>query len=122
VITNSDPDIPSFILSIEGSAATPIIIPNLFSPNGDGVNDNFILHADREDVANIQLWVYDRYNNIVFESNNIEEITQIGWDGTRNGVALPTDTYFWKVSGTFTDGTKVEFDGQQQGKIRLIVE
>ena len=122
VITNSDPDIPSFILNIEGSAATPIIIPNLFSPNGDGVNDNFILHADPEDVANIQLWIYDRYNNIVFESNNVEEITQIGWDGTRNGVALPTDTYFWKVSGTFTDGTKVEFDGQQQGKIRLIVE
>jgi len=69
------------------------IVPNVFSPNGDGVNDEFYLEQgafDRcYDVLSIK--VYNRWGQQVFES----EDAQFRWDGNdENGKEMAAGTYF----------------------------
>lgn len=58
-------------------------IPNVFSPNGDGVNDSF--------MPNIDLKIYDRNGLLLYAGDN-------GWDGKYNGKAVDPDTYFYVVT------------------------
>lgn len=60
---------------------TPFI-PNVFTPNEDGINDTFVPHFD--------LKIYDR-NGILLYSGTT------GWDGTYNGKPMDSDTYFYYI-------------------------
>jgi gliding motility-associated-like protein len=67
-----------------------IIIPNAFSPNGDGINDTWNIEPlDLFNDADLQ--VYNRYGQLVFR--NIGYIKP--WDGTRNGTPVPVGTYYY---------------------------
>ena len=55
--------------------------PNSFSPNGDGKNDYFFIKAKELDPIFFQLTIFDRWGNIVFSSNDINE----KWNGSVNG-------------------------------------
>ncbi len=69
-----------------------IIIPNAYTPNGDGVNDKWeIVNIDKFPRARIQ--VFNRWGQIVFESVSNEEI----WEGTTNVGELPAGTYIYIV-------------------------
>ena len=61
-------------------------IPNVFSPNGDGINDIF--------VPALNLRVYDRYGLLLYTGTE-------GWNGAYNGRTVDPDTYFYIV--TYTD-------------------
>ena len=79
-------------------------IPNVFSPNGDGINDQFIVHFDTTfQVKYVKITFFNRYGQIVHE-REIPEIalkdnplsTFYLWDGTTNaGVNVPDGTYFY---------------------------
>jgi gliding motility-associated-like protein len=65
-------------------------VPSAFTPNGNGVND--YLHI--LDFAQVQLQafrIYNRWGQLVFETNNISD----GWDGTYNGKPQPMGTYVY---------------------------
>ncbi len=69
------------------------IIPNIFSPNGDGINDTWqIKYLDSYPGATVD--VYNRYGQPVFHSNGYS----IPWDGTYNGAALPVGTYYYVIN------------------------
>ncbi len=55
-----------------------IYVPNAFSPNGDGVNDLFHVLGIRENVIFKDLRIYNRWGQLVFQTDNINT----GWDGT----------------------------------------
>ena len=64
-------------------------LPNSFSPNGDGVNDELVLM--NSGIKEFSLHVYDRWGNPVFESN----ASKLSWDGrTSSGVLVNPGTYF----------------------------
>jgi gliding motility-associated-like protein len=70
--------------------APTAIVPNVFTPNGDGVNDAFRLVELTPDFQQIQ--VFDRFGVLVFESSDPD----FQWDGTdRKGRKLPVGTYFY---------------------------
>lgn len=69
-----------------------LIIPNAFSPNGDGLNDNFRAFGPCE-VENVNFYVYDRWGKQVHHSTAINP----GWDGTYNGEELPLGVYVWML-------------------------
>ncbi len=88
----------SVIFAVQSIKA--ILIPNAFSPNNDGTNDEFKVTGN--DVLSLNLKLFDRWGNSIFETNN----PQIGWDGTQKGKNLPVGTYtYYAVITTTTNET-----------------
>jgi len=56
-----------------------IYIPNAFTPNGDGLND--IFKPLIKNYAEYQMYIYDRWGELIFETDNLSN----GWDGTVSG-------------------------------------
>ena len=85
--------------------------PNVFSPNGDGVNDVFNISVVGQD--DFELMIFDRWGNQLFTTTDPYE----GWDGTyQNGQEVPQDVYMYKVfMSNPSVGEKVE-----QGKVSII--
>jgi gliding motility-associated-like protein len=72
-----------------------LFMPNVFSPNGDGVNDVFRIPPG----VNLQLKefsVFDRWGNRVFRTKNRHH----GWDGTYKGKPDAMGTYIYFISGS----------------------
>jgi gliding motility-associated-like protein len=83
-----------------------IRVPSAFSPNGDGQNDLFgILRAG--DLTILEFKIYNRWGNIVFESNNAND----QWDGTKKGNPQNTGTYIYYIKGSQNSGEITEIKG-----------
>jgi len=76
-----------------------VFVPDIFSPNGDGIND--ILFVRVKSVSEFYFILYDRWGEKVFETNN----TDLGWDGRFNNNNLQSGVYVWFLSYTMVDGT-----------------
>ncbi len=70
-----------------------IYIPNAFSPNGDGVNDVFVMKWDGLSIVDCRLSIFDRWGGEVFSSSGIDN----GWDGKKNGKDCPGGVYVYKI-------------------------
>ncbi|WP_421803840.1 Calx-beta domain-containing protein [Flagellimonas sp.] len=81
----------------------PGTICNIFSPNGDGVNDTLTL-VRHQDYPNNSFEVFDRYGNSVFQMDGYDS----SWDGTGKNGQLPKGTYFYilDLNGDGTDVVK----------------
>lgn len=85
------------------------VIPTAFSPNGDGINDNFkILGVPPENITLFNLQIFDRWGQIVFETNNIED----AWDGTYKGRKCPGEVYNWIMFYETAKKTRISNKGQ----------
>ncbi|MGZ3833321.1 MAG: T9SS type B sorting domain-containing protein [Mucilaginibacter sp.] len=71
----------------------PIVIPNAFTPNGDGVNDIWNIQA-LVDYPQCTVRVYNRYGNLVYQSKGYSK----PWDGTANGSEVPVGTYYYIIN------------------------
>ena len=88
-----------------GSATETIVVvgfPKFFTPNGDGANDvwNIVGISSLEEPI---LTVYNRYGKLLKQLSQ----NSMGWDGTYNGVALPSDDYWFKLSFKDQDGQRI---------------
>lgn len=95
-----------------------LFIPKLFTPNGDGANDTFILYGSG--IASLKFSIHDQNGNSVYYTENIEEAFTLGWDGTSNGKQMTNDIYFWTIDGKFFTGETIRFDGSNKGIIKLM--
>jgi len=68
-------------------------IPNSFTPNEDGINDMF--EAKGMGLKEFKLYIFDRWGNMIFESDDIKK----GWDGKANGGSelAQMDVYVYKI-------------------------
>jgi len=66
---------------------------NAFTPNGDGVNDRWLI-TNGNCLTKAKVQVYNRYGSKVFEDVNYKNT----WDGSYNGSALPDGTYYYVIS------------------------
>ena len=71
---------------------TDLTMPNVFSPNGDGVNDSFgpIFTGEPADFSMV---IRNRWGQEVFTSSK----ASIRWNGRAEGGVLPSGTYFWTI-------------------------
>ena len=69
-----------------------IEVPNAFSPNGDGINDTWVITA-LQTYASASLSVFNRNGQIVFTCTGYNK----PWDGTFNGRPLPVATYYYVI-------------------------
>ena len=75
--------------------STQVFIPNLFTPDNDGVNDVLMVRGKGiKTVKNFR--IFNRWGEIVFEKANFEpNIKANGWDGTVRGKLAPPDVYVY---------------------------
>jgi gliding motility-associated-like protein len=88
---NVDGCVKTDIIEIQNSELcgdSNVFIPNAFSPNRDGVNDEFKVFSKSE-LLEFSLMIFDRWGNTVFDTNNQEYY----WDGKWNGKASATGVY-----------------------------
>ncbi len=69
-----------------------LFIPNAFSPNGDGINDVWVIRH-LSDYPGSVVRVFDRFGRLVFSSTGYNN----PWDGKANGVEVPTGVYYYIV-------------------------
>ncbi|MEJ7694170.1 gliding motility-associated C-terminal domain-containing protein, partial [Daejeonella sp.] len=70
----------------------PILIPNTFTPNGDGANDLWNI-AKLKDYTEATVFIYNRYGIKLFHSQGYDQ----PWDGTYQGVQVPAGTYYYVI-------------------------
>jgi gliding motility-associated-like protein len=89
-----------------------LYIPDAFSPNGDGNNDEF--KANGIGVRTFDMWIYDRWGSMLYHSGDINE----GWNGSAYGKSelVQVDVYVYKIIATDFKQRKHEY----VGKISLI--
>lgn len=101
------------LISIDGELN--LLIPNIFTPNNDGLNDFFTIFNDGEfnAIAMIEeLSIYDRSGRKMFSKESFQAgVLQLGWDGKRNGVEASTGVYFYAAKVQFINGEKVVYTG-----------
>jgi gliding motility-associated-like protein len=89
-----------------------ILVPNAFSPNGDGNNDRYEIRADCSKLITFELYIYNRYGQQVFQSSNINT----SWDGQFKGAPADAGTYFFYLKYKASDAEAIE----RKGSIDLI--
>jgi len=99
---------------IKVNSVGKLYIPSAFSPNNDGMNDQFSIFASQASVAEVlQFMIFDRWGNIVFERHNLAANDGLNiWDGYVNGKRIVNVTYTCITKIRLLDG-KEELVSQQ---------
>lgn len=88
--------IDSVFIEVDGEVG--VYVPNIFSPNGDGLND--VLYVRGNGIKSLNFMIYDRWGQMVFESTD----QTIGWDGKKNGNPMNTAAFAYVVQVTLVTG------------------
>jgi len=70
-----------------------LIVPNAFTPNGDGLNDEFKILGTQDNLTSFKMNIFNRWGQMVFESKDVTK----SWDGTIKGADAPAGTYVFRV-------------------------
>lgn len=85
-------------------------IPNVFTPNSDGVNDVFRVYKNCDAV--IHMRIYDRWGQVVFDETGPDPM----WNGVARGVDQPMEVYAYVITLTWTEqGSEV-----RRGDVTLV--
>jgi gliding motility-associated-like protein len=88
-----------------------IFIPNVFSPNNDGINDIFFISGTS--IAEIRMFqVFDRWGRKAFSSLRVPiNSREYGWDGRLNGQIVSSGVYYYAAELVFPDQTTRIYKG-----------
>ncbi|HOY32595.1 MAG TPA: gliding motility-associated C-terminal domain-containing protein [Bacteroidales bacterium] len=76
---------------VDEDCQSTMFIPNAFTPNGDGMNDFFTIIG--ENILSIKIWIYNRWGELVFYSDNLAD----AWDGKHNGKYVTPGPFTWHM-------------------------
>ncbi|MFM1962820.1 MAG: hypothetical protein RLZZ172_1665 [Bacteroidota bacterium] len=83
-----------------------INLPNVFTPNGDGLNDKFYVIAGEEVKRVMKFQILNRWGELIFEVSDAKPNDyRFSWDGTQKGKQLPQGTYVYYLIIELLDGT-----------------
>jgi len=99
-----------YVKDINGCETTKLVvnihpsIPTFFTPNNDSYNDTWMpLLENIGGNSNTKIYIFNRFGKLIKELNPLGN----GWDGTRNGIPLPSAGYWYKIileDGSFFNG------------------
>lgn len=99
-------DIDFVLLKVLTCDETLFFIPNIISPNNDGLNDRFVFTYEGISIVE-GVKIYDRWGELMFQTSNLD----ITWDGTFNGVICNPGVYVYTIEAVCFDGTKTVIAG-----------
>jgi gliding motility-associated-like protein len=83
--------VDTYFVKILDDCVQQFFVPNTFTPNKDGLNENFYPRTLNVDAY--EFWIFDRWGEVLFNSNGTE-----GWDGKGpSGTDYPIGVYTWKI-------------------------
>lgn len=107
LVTNNKPcsdiDITSQVIIIEG--VSMLVIPNVFTPNADNVNDYFSIR--HKNLVFYDLAIYNRWGNPVFKSNDPDN----SWNGLIGNKEASEGTYYFVIKARGVDNHNYEHKG-----------
>jgi gliding motility-associated-like protein len=83
----------STIATLRGDSCCEIYVPNVFTPNGDNLNEIFRI-VSGADITLLNFSVVDRWGNRVFQTN----VPTVGWNGRINNIDAEVGSYYWVVT------------------------
>ena len=93
--------------SIQVDSKTELLVmPNAFSPNGDGLNDRFV--PTMKGISSFEMNIFNHWGEHIYGEVGLEIN---GWDGFFKGKLLPPGNYVYKVTYTLPDGKRVNKTG-----------
>lgn len=98
-------------IEVEVLASYKIMIPNAFTPNGDGLNDTFI--PKMRGIEEFEMHIFNKWGELVYSCFNREDE---GWDGKLKGTLSPNGNYVYKIVFRTMDGER----GTQTGVFTLV--
>lgn len=102
----------SAYLDVHAFSRNHLVLPNVFTPNGDGRNDYFYVIASNKVSVVKQFQIFNRWGEKVFERvNGVPNDYAAGWDGTFRGAPSPTGTYVYVVVVQLTTGETETYQG-----------
>ena len=93
-----------------------IVMPNVFSPNGDGVNDEFLPRYNPDMPVTFQMYIFNKWGEQVFSTSDISK----GWDGRYKGAECPQDMYTWTIIFSAPENYKFMQKSPQSGNVMLL--
>ena len=103
-VSNDECRTDSFEIKISVSASQ-LLVPNVFTPNGDGKNDEF--RVMYRSITEFSCWIYNRWGKKVFEFTDPAK----GWDGNINGRPAAESAYFYVIRAKGADGVEYKLKG-----------
>ncbi len=101
----------TYTITVVVNVPTTLIVPNVFSPNGDGTNDEFFI--PNTGMASLNCDIFNRWGQLLYTITAPDQ----GWDGiTPNGDKAPEGTYMYMLVAKGLDGK----DYKQQGTVMLV--
>ena len=73
--------------------AMELYVPNAFTPDANGLNDEFLPGGKIKQLVDYEFSVYNKWGQKVFNTNDISK----GWDGKFNGEKLQSGVYIWMI-------------------------
>ena len=93
------------ILSVQVQKARRLFVPNVFSPNGDGLNDLFMIFAGKEVLQIREFQVYNRWGSLLYRASNFQpNDPAYGWDGYFQSKLMDAGVYAFYIEVEFIDG------------------
>lgn len=90
---------------IEVIEKSSLTIPNVFTPNGDNVNDVFFI--DSHNISSFDLQIFNRWGQLLFSADAPSK----GWDGKTDGTTVPDGTYMYILKAKGADNTIYDKQG-----------
>jgi len=87
-----------------------IVMPNIFSPNGDTENETLIFYTSRKVEMVDRFTIYDRWGSVMHEQRN-GLAADMGWNGNAGGQDVSAGVYIYQIELSMIDGTKERFTG-----------
>ncbi len=92
----------SVVIKVSESA---LYAPNVFTPNGDGFNDEF--RVAYKSIIEFDCWIFNRWGAEIYHWSD----PQKGWNGTYKGKAVPEGAYFYVIKAKGSDGIEYNLKG-----------
>lgn len=106
----------SFLLSVNlPCSPDDVLIPNAFTPDGDGLNDTFGALTEERLEEVFEIKIFNRWGNTVYSSN-----TGVPWDGMDGDKPAPTDVYVWVMTIGCDVGGDLNERITKSGEVTLI--
>ena len=92
IISSAPCSTPGISNPVTVALVSELKIPNTFTPNGDGINDKWMI-GGIDSFPNALVYIYNRYGRLIFQSRGYK----LPWDGTVSGIIVPSGTYYYVI-------------------------